>query len=174
MISPHAPAQHWYLASGLRALRAQSPSKCVVYVCVIYMPDGVEQLAGPKYMKALEQINEHLACWPKFLVHKNKQRLTKITQYLIRMRKLALKPRVAIIPQPTKCAPERDPCLYCTGGHGTGMQQCNVGEASYRLHGCCFSRVLGKCRRIVVRTCGRLGGYVCDQYSSIMLMASIP
>ena len=43
------------------------------------------------YTKALDIVSSHLEHFPKFLIHRNKQRLTKIHQMLIRMRKLKLR-----------------------------------------------------------------------------------
>ena len=54
--------------------------------------------------QALEQIDEKLPFWNKFQVHKCKQRLTKLTEMLQRMRKLKLKSkeRFSVIKQKTE------------------------------------------------------------------------
>jgi protein MAK16 len=55
-----------------------------------------------QYLTALGQLDKHLEFWPAFLVHKNKQRLTKITQYLLRCRKLAKQVRPELLTMPAK------------------------------------------------------------------------
>ncbi|KAG8383234.1 hypothetical protein BUALT_Bualt05G0163200 [Buddleja alternifolia] len=69
-----------------------------------HMPNKLwERVKLPRnYEKALEIIDKHLTYWPKLLVHKTKQRLTKMTQMRIRMRKLALKTREKLMTVPTK------------------------------------------------------------------------
>merc|ERR1712190_312406 len=77
-------------------------------VCFLYMKT-VERAHSPKnlwekvklsrnFLQALEQISKHLEYWPDHVINRCKQRLTKIRQMLIRMRKLSMRTGQRLVP----------------------------------------------------------------------------
>ncbi|KAJ2358472.1 MAK16-like protein [Coemansia erecta] len=58
-----------------------------------------EKIELPRnYAEAVAIIDENMQYWPSWMINVCKQRLTKITQYLIRMRKLKLKSKHTLVP----------------------------------------------------------------------------
>jgi len=77
-------------------------------VCYLYMKT-VERAHTPKnlwekvklsrnFLEALDQISKNLEYWPEHMVNRCKQRLTKMRQMLIRMRKLSQQEGTRLVP----------------------------------------------------------------------------
>lgn len=90
------------LANSRYATIREDEGACYLYVKTIeraHTPKKLwEKIKLPSnYIDALAIVSKHLEHFPKYLVHRNKQRLTKIHQMLIRMRKLKLKARLTTL-----------------------------------------------------------------------------
>ncbi|ORY71561.1 ribosomal L28e protein family-domain-containing protein [Pseudomassariella vexata] len=80
--------------SRYASVRADSKGRIYLYKKTIerqHLPSKLweKRLLSQNYAQALSQIDEQLIYWPKFLLHKCKQRLTRLTQVGIRMRRIA-------------------------------------------------------------------------------------
>jgi protein MAK16 len=87
---------HCPLANSLYATIREENGRVSLFIKTVERAHSPKNLweridLSRNYSKALAQVEEHLQYFPKAMQHRNKQRLTKIHQYLIRMRKLKLR-----------------------------------------------------------------------------------
>lgn len=87
------------LANSRYCTIIEKQGKLYLYIKSIersHMPNKLwEQIELPNnnYTQALQLIDEYLAYWPQLLIHRTKQRVTKIYQYLIKIKQLKLSQR---------------------------------------------------------------------------------
>lgn len=90
------------LANGQYATIREIDGKIYLYKKSVeraHLPSQLWEVVAlePNFVKALDQIEANLQYWPKKVKNKCKRRLTKIVQYLIRMKRLKNKPNQKVM-----------------------------------------------------------------------------
>eukprot|EP01127_Copromyxa_protea_P014617 TRINITY_DN410_c0_g1_i1.p1 TRINITY_DN410_c0_g1~~TRINITY_DN410_c0_g1_i1.p1 ORF type:complete len:342 (-),score=91.93 TRINITY_DN410_c0_g1_i1:80-1105(-) len=96
-VNGHCSRSTCPLANSQYATIREKDGKCSLYIKTVerqHMPNKLWEIIplDKNLEAAFKQIDDELIHWNPFMIHKCKQRLVKITQYLIRMRRLRKQP----------------------------------------------------------------------------------